>query len=266
MFSKKLFGGTVGMAIGMGLYTTNRPAAAQSGFLDTAPMLIPTVSYYGLGRSMKNLRLFNPVPNDFPVRGPHEKLSPAFEEDLSHWAEDTTRKFQSLDFTPDDLAVDVAFLRLLGVQRISLEDLGRERGSTHCFIRRVPVIPNAQPTLTLTLDDVLNTIEEFRPDSKRHLRSLYPAVSDPVAHIKPAVVDSVTISLDSHALEDLYKKMSQLSDIDIINMVKKYLGDESSLEQKTLLATNLRNARTVCQEYIAHLDYEQNPGITPSKR
>ncbi len=53
-------------------------------------------------------------PESLPIQPPHH-VRPFFEQILAEWAEESTKKFQLLDFTPSDFAIEVAFLRLSGI-------------------------------------------------------------------------------------------------------------------------------------------------------
>ena len=201
-------------------------------------------------------------PESLPIRPPHH-VSPVFEQSLAAWAEESTKKFQLLDFTPSDLAIEVAFLRLLGVERISLEDLGRERGSKGCFVSHLAVVEDAHPFIITSPNDVLDSIEELRADSHHRLKSLYSGVSDPVAHIKPSIVEKVTMSLSTHELENFYTIISHLSDDDMLELAHHLLEQDSEPHYVELLLENLKKARAACKEYIASLEHGMVQSISP---
>jgi hypothetical protein len=192
-----------------------------------------------------------------PIQGPHA-VSPVFEQTLLDWAAGTTKKFQLLDFSPDDLVIEVAFLRLLGVERVSLQDLGREKGSHRCFISNLAVVEHAHSVVIQSLDEALNSIEELRANSRSQIQSLNKGVPDPIAHIKPAIEDGIINALESRQLELFYRKMSELSDGHIIEITEHFLTADSAPHKKALFLNNLKKARSACQEYVASLEQVQN--------
>lgn len=203
------------------------------------------------------------VAECLPIGKPHP-VRPVFEQNLAEWAENSTKKFQLLDFTPADLAIEVAFLRLLGVEKVSLEDLGRERGSMGCFVSHLPIVEGAHPVIITSLEDVLSSIDELNANSgHRHLKSLYAGVSDPIAHIKPPIVDSVNIVLNSHALEAFYKKVSLLSDNEIMVLTHQFLTNDKNPHHLQVLSDNLKKARIACQDYITSLEQEEQSTHRP---
>lgn len=217
--------------------------------------LYVTSDYY-----KKKTAFFKPSENKsdlFPIQGPHP-VSPVYEQTLLDWAAGTTKKFQLLDFSPDDLVIEVAFLRLLGVEHVSLQDLGREKGSHRCFISKLAVVENAHSVVIQSLDEALNSIEELRTNSSSQIQSLNKGVHDPVAHIKPAIEDGITHALESRQLELFYRKMSELSDCHIIEITEHFLAADSAPQKKELFLNNLKKARSACQEYVASLEQVQN--------
>ena len=138
----------------------------------------------------------------FPITA--HPVHPVFEQSLADWAEKSTQSFQLLEFAPRDLMITVAFLRLLGIERASLRDIGRERGGMNCFVSHLLLVEDARPVVIQSAEDLFNSIDEFRSDSLNHLRPLFQKVLCTIAHIKPSTIDNANIILHTNALEVFY--------------------------------------------------------------
>lgn len=171
-------------------------------------------------------------------------LSSSTDQTLLDWVVSSTNDHQVLDFSPENLTLHIAFLRLIGISTVSLNDLGRERGTKVCFLKIGLHLKDAEPKLLTSKEDMLSSILEFNT-SARHIKISSTHSDDPFALALPSILSDSEITFKTHELEAFYEEIAHLSDNDIQEFATKFFKEGEEGEQQILIA-NLKKARNLC--------------------
>lgn len=167
---------------------------------------------------------------------------PSTDQTLLDWVVSSTNDHQVLDFSPENLTLHIAFLRLIGIDTVSLNDLGRERGTKVCFLKIGLHLKDAEPKLLTSKEEVLSSIVEFHT-TDRHIKINTSA--DPFVLALPIILNDSEIAFKTHELEAFYEEIAHLSDNDIQEFATKFFKEGEEREQQILIA-NLKKARNLC--------------------
>jgi len=182
-----------------------------------------------------------------------------FDQTLFDWVEKTTQDYQLLDYAPQNLTIQIAFLRLIGIKQISLTELSRKKGSKICFLNHLNInLANAEPYLVISGEEVLSSIGEFTP-SKHSIKpkSLDRTIGDPLLHVKPTFVEDSKVIINKRILEMFYRKISQSTDSELQSFCESFLVSETT-QHKQLLFEKMQTARTICTNYLETFDNPRN--------
>lgn len=164
---------------------------------------------------------------------------------LLDWVVSAKNDHQVLDFSPENLTFHIAFLRLIGITKVSLNDFGRERGTKLCFLRIGLHLKDAEPQLLVSKEDMLSSIVEFNNTDRRIEINSRSSVDDPFVIALPTILSDSEIVFKTHELEAFYGEIAHLSDSDIQEFATKFFKEGEEHEQKILIA-NLKKARNLC--------------------
>ena len=193
-------------------------------------------------------------------------LLPQSEQTVWDWMLNTTQDYQLRDFSPENLAIQIGFLRLIGISSISLKEIGRTRGTKECFLLPGISLQSINtPQLTRTTSDVLASILEFNIafHTKQLVSSSYV---DPITHVRSNIIEDCEVVFRIKALDRLYKQVSQLTDPEIDCVVQTFF-EASSPSDKAKLIENLKQARLLCAAYVRSKESpEDNFSVVFSRR
>ncbi|MCR9192699.1 MAG: hypothetical protein NXI01_08595 [Gammaproteobacteria bacterium] len=186
-----------------------------------------------------------------PSRKPH----PVQDQCLNDWVSATTKDYQLLSYSPENLTIQIAFLRLIGISQISFNHLSREKGGFTCFINTLNITPSVESTIITSANDVIDSIIEFGEKTDiPTIRSLEPKIKDPMSHVKPSIITNAQKALNDGTLEQFYEIISQASDDKLTLFARHILGPNHGPVQENILLHNMQEARRVCQ---IHLESKQ---------
>jgi len=138
---------------------------------------------------------------------------PVQDQRLSKWVSRSTQDYQLLSFSPKNLTVQIAFLRLMGMPKVSLDHLSREKGTTSCFISTLNIAPSMESKIITSVNDVVDSIKEFGDQKDRAaIKSLDLVIADPMLHVKPSIINNAQEALDDGSLEQFYRIFADSSD------------------------------------------------------
>lgn len=181
------------------------------------------------------------------------------DETLAAWVNRTTQDFQLLTFTPGNLTIQIALLRLISIQQVSLADFARAKGGKTCFLVHL-TIPSAvcEPQLITSPDDVLNSIQEFN-----NLRQSIPVLSwlrwdskhvqdTALLHVQPSIEESVKSAIENISLANFYKWIGDASDEELLPFCGTFLGERAQ-QHNEFMWTQLKAVQPLCRKYIISL-------------
>lgn len=179
-----------------------------------------------------------------PIRAIRE----VFDEQLSTWVSRTTQDYQLLTFSPSNLTVQLALLRLLGISELSLADFGRSKGGKNCFLITLP-IPNisTEPCLFVSPEDVFLMIHEFKA-SKPVLPSFDPTIRNALDHVKPYIKEKAEIAICNGSLGAFYKKIGDASEHELHALCDDLLGQTYQHHHERMFK-QLQAAQPLCRTY-----------------
>lgn len=180
---------------------------------------------------------------------PPRNLLPQSEQTVWDWMLSAIQDHQLRDFSPENLAIHIAFLRLMGISSVSLKDIGRTRGTKECFLlSRISLCSIQTPQLTHTTSEVLASILEF--NLAPQIKSLTsPLFVDTIAHVRPNIIDDCESVFRKKGLDRLYHQVSQLTDLEIDCIVQKFF-ETASPNDKAKLTENFKQARLLCVYFV----------------
>ena len=186
---------------------------------------------------------------------PIRPIREVFDEKLSTWVSRSTQDFQLLTFTPKNLTVQLALLRLLGFTDVSLDDFGRTKGGDKCFLTTLPLpTTSSGPQLIVSSEDVLSTIREFNT-TKPTLPSYDPTISNAVDHVKPFIEKNAENDICSDTLSAFYQKIGNASERELHAFCDAVLGQAHQHYHQRMF-TQLQAAQPLCRAHPTKVDTE----------
>lgn len=183
---------------------------------------------------------------------------PVQDQCLSKWVSDSTKDYQLLTFSPKNLTVQIAFLRLIGIPKISLDHLGREKGTTTCFISTLDIVPFVKSKIITSVTDVVDSINEFgdRKGGAAPIKSLAREIADPILHVEPSIITDAQEALDNGSLEQFYRIFAESSDDKLAQFAHHLLGSQNNNPAlENILFQQLLVARLATQVHIESMQY-----------
>jgi len=181
---------------------------------------------------------------------------PVQDQRLSKWVSRSTQDYQLLSFSPKNLTVQIAFLRLMGMPKVSLDHLSREKGTTSCFISTLNIAPSMESKIITSVNDVVDSIKEFGDQKDRAaIKSLDLVIADPMLHVKPSIINNAQEALDDGSLEQFYRIFADSSDDKLAQFARHLLGPHNNPALEKRLLQQLVVARLTSQVHIESIQY-----------
>ncbi len=193
-----------------------------------------------------------PLLNIIPTVKEHPLQHIALER-CDEWISVCTKDFQTLVYGPKDFVVMIAFLRLLGVDQISLTEISQNIASRKSFLNKLhPLTTTSEPLLTHSVEEAFSSIIEFNiPPNQVKIKSLYSEVRSPITHVLPSVIKESQQAFQEGKIDQLYTIVANLTDHEIEQFSEQF-DPNACVPNKLILINNLAKARTICTEYFSY--------------
>ena len=217
--------------------------------LRSLPVLTTSLSLFTRSRcdakQDKNRRLIDIIP---PIKS-NRKGDFVHEKSCLSWAQESTGDYQKLQYTPTNFLRTIAFLQLLGAERISLSQISYNILTRNVFINQLPQLPTPrEPIIIFSVPQAFLAVRECQMHSDNKPRLRKHLINNAIVHMLPALVQQALVEFEQGKITELYETVAYLSDDDIREFVDNFISDDNEALRTDLLQ-RLKIAREACLRY-----------------
>lgn len=148
-------------------------------------------------------------------------------------------------FSFENSGYQVAFLRLLGVRKMSIATL-RERGIVGCYVEGLTKLQ--EPRLTRSQHIVLHSFSEYVDVNLMYID--LPINSPALTGDRYKEVMGIVDNFDEENIKSLYRELSELKDEDVDFIIDTLFATEGNIDFARAFKESFLDAREFCQNYV----------------